>query len=185
MVRTYKVSIREAEEECLRVQGQPERHSQTLLPNLKKFQDYQQPTYIHTHIFNQHLSNQHTFNQDTFIHIHSTKIYSYTYIQPRYIHTHSQPRYIHTHTFNQHTSIHIFNQDIFMYNQQPTVQSPISSKCEFTHQAHSTVNTAPTLRSQAAPVPSNSRKFGSFCCIHKYRRNQEITLARQGRGMDV
>lgn len=153
MVRTYKVSIHEAEEECLRAQGQPEVHSKTLFPNLEK------------------KISKTTNNQCTFIYIHSTNIYptnihSYTCIQPRYIH------------------MHTFNQDTFMHNQQPTGQFPISSDFEFTQHAYSTVNTVPTLRPQATPVPSDSTNFWSFC-ICKYERNQDITLARQGRDIDV
>lgn len=172
------VSIHEAEEGCLRVQGQPEQQGQTLLPNLEK------------------RNSKTTNNQHTFIHIHSTSIYptnihSYTCIQPTYIHTYTfnQDTFIHIHSNNiySYTYIHTytFNQDIFTHNQQPTVQSPISSKFEFTQQAHSTVNTAPTLRSLAVPVPSDSSNFRSFCCIHKYGKKQDITSARQGRGMDV
>lgn len=95
------VSIHEAEEGCLRVQGQPERHGQTLLPNLEK------------------RNSKTTNNQHTFIHMHSTNIHSYIYIQPRYIHTH---------TFKQHIFIHIHP---YIYIQpryihaQPTTHRPI------------------------------------------------------------
>lgn len=77
MVCTYKVSIHEAEEECLRAQGQPELQSKTLSPNLEKKKRRNSKT---------------TNNQCTFIHIHSTNIY------PTNIHS--------AHTFNQDTFMH-------------------------------------------------------------------------------